>query len=252
MSPVNSRNWQPEFDAGPGERAALGFILMSTDLVAEADIFRMAPDGVSVHFTRLKTNDHTTNATLAEHLPQLADAAARLQPDVKPAIISYCCTSGSIINGEERVCSEIRRGAPWAEPLCLATGVIDALRAVDAKKLVVGTPYLDEINTLEADWLAGHGFEVLDIQGLNLATGIEFGRVTPGFLKHFAVTIDQPGADAIFLSCSGMRALDAVPHIEAATGKPVITSNQAQLWSALRRAGVDDPLTGLGTLFTRR
>lgn len=248
---VISKNWNPECDGGRNHRAALGFILMSTDLVAEADIFAMAPDGVAVHFTRLKSDNHTTNETLSDHVHHLAEAAARLQPDVKPNVISYCCTSGSIVIGEERVFAEIREGAPWAQPMCVATGIVDALRELDAKRIVVGAPYLDEVNTTEAEFLAAKGFDLLDIQGLNLATGIEFGQVTPAFLKQFAIAIDQPQADAIFLSCSGIRALEVVPEIEAATGKPVITSNQAQFWSCLRRAGVTDQPAGFGEIFAR-
>ena len=62
--------------------------------------------------------------------------------------------------------------------MCLVTGVVDALQELNIKKLVVGTPYLDEINSAEFQFLTEKGFEVLDIQGLNLKTGVEFGRVT--------------------------------------------------------------------------
>ena len=144
---------------------------------------------------------------------------------------------------------EIVRGAPWAQPMCIVTGVIDALRELRAKKIVVGTPYLDEINTAEAEYLAARGFEILDIQGLNLETGLEFGRVTPAYWKEFALAIDRPEADAIFLSCGGIRALEVVAEIEEAAGKPVVTSNQAQFWSCLRRAGISDRLQGFGQLF---
>jgi maleate isomerase len=119
-----------------------------------------------------------------------------------------------------------------------------------AKKLVVGTPYLDEINTAEAEFLVAKGFDVLDIQGLNLTTGIEFGQVTPAFWKKFALAIDRPDADAIFLSCGGIRSLEVVEEIEQATGKPVITSNQAQFWSCLRRAGISDQIKGFGKIFS--
>ena len=37
--------------------------------------------------------------------------------------------------------------------------------------------------------------------------------------------------------------------IENLTGKPVITSNQAQFWSCLRRAGIKDKLVGFGKIF---
>lgn len=241
----------PRMDGGRHHRAQLGFILMSTDLACEADVFAMAPEGVGVHITRLKTEDRTTTETLAGHIVHMADAASRLQPDMRPDVICYGCTSGSIVNGEERVFEEIRKGAPWAVPMCIATGVVDALRELDARKIVVGTPYLDEINVAEAVFLDEKGFDVVDIQGLNLKTGLEFGKVTPGYWKEFAIEIDDPEVDAIFLSCSGIRALDVIEEIETATGKPCITSNQAQFWSCLRRAGIADELEGFGQLFSR-
>jgi maleate isomerase len=222
---------------------------MSTDLAAEADFNDMAPEGVAIHITRLKTEDYTTNETLSRHIDFMADAASRIQPDTRPEVISYSCTSGSIVIGEEKVMAEIKKGAPYAIPMTLVTGVIDALHELEARKIVVGTPYLDEINTREAEYLYNKGFEVLDIQGLNLETGIEFGTVTPGYWKKFALEIDRPDADAIFLSCGGVRALEVVQEIEEAVNKPVVTSNQAQMWSCLRRAGILDNINGFGRLF---
>jgi maleate isomerase len=241
---------QVEFDGGKHWRAKLGFILMSTDLAAESDIFAMTPEGVAVHFTRLKTDDYTTNDTLSRHIEAMADAASRIQPDTRPDVISYSCTSGSIVIGEERVMAEIKKGAPYARPMTLVTGVVDALRELGARKLAVGTPYLDEINTAEAEFLVAKGFEVLDIQGLNLETGTEFGRVTPDYWKRFALEIDRPDADAIFLSCGGIRALDVAQEIEELAGKPVVTSNQGQMWSCLRRAGITDEIEGFGRIFS--
>ncbi|MCP4327489.1 MAG: arylmalonate decarboxylase [Alphaproteobacteria bacterium] len=248
---IQSKARQPQLDAGKHWRARLGFILMSTDLAAESDFFAMAPEGVAVHITRLKSEDYTTNETLARHIDTMADAASRIQPDTKPDVVSYSCTSGSIVIGEERVMAEIEKGAPWARPMCLVTGVVDALRELGVQKLVVGTPYLDEINTAEAEFLVGKGFEVLDMQGLNLTTGIEFGCVTPDYWKAFALEIDRPDADAIFLSCGGIRSLEVAEEIEQLTGKPVITSNQAQFWSCLRRAGIGDSIEGFGQIFSR-
>ena len=247
---VTSKSRKPEMDSGRHHRAKLGFILMSTDLAAEADFTDMAPEGVGVHITRLHTEDYTTNETLSRHIEHMADAAARIQPDTKPDVISYSCTSGSIVIGEERVYEEIRKGAPWTQPMCLVTGVVDALRELRAQKLVVGTPYLDEVNTAEAEFLLDKGFDILDIQGLNLSAGTEMGRVTPAYLKQFAIEIDRPDADAIFISCGGIRSLEVVEEIEQATGKPVITSNQSQFWSCLRRAGIADELKGFGQIFS--
>ena len=246
---IISKLRKPSFDKGRHSRARLGFILMSTDLAAESDFFDISPKDVAIHITRLKTDDYTTNETLSKHIEFMADAASRIQPDTKPDVISYSCTSGSIVIGEDRVKEEIKKGAPYAIPMTLVTGVVDALRELKVKNLVVGTPYLDEINTNEAEFLFNKGFSVLNIQGLNLTKGIEFGSVTPDYWIKFAEEINEESADAIFLSCGGIRSTEVIDQIEQRVGKPVITSNQAQMWSCLRRAGVEDNISGFGKLF---
>jgi maleate isomerase len=248
---IKSKKRKVEFDKGRHHRAKLGFILMSTDLAAEADFFEVIPKDVAIHITRLKTDDYTSNETLTRHIDYMAEAASRLQPDVKPDVISYHCTSGSIIIGEDRVKKEIKKGAPYTIPMTLVTGVVDALKELNAKNIVVGTPYLDEINKCEAEFLVKKGFNVLNIQGLNLDSGISFGKITPEYWKQFAIEIDQPDADAIFLSCGGIRALEVAQDIENITGKPCVTSNQGQIWSCLRRAGIMDKISGYGQIFQR-
>ena len=249
---IISKPRKPTFDKGRHSRAKLGFILMSTDLAAESDFFDIAPNDVAIHITRLKTDDHTTNETLSKHIEFMADAASRIQPDTKPDVISYSCTSGSIVIGEEKIKEEIKKGAPYAIPMTLVTGVVDALEELKVKNLVVGTPYLDEINTKEAEFLINKGFSVLNIQGLNLTKGIEFGTVTPEYWIKFALEINEAAADAIFLSCGGIRSTEVIDRIEQKVGKPVITSNQAQMWSCLRRAGVEDKILGFGELFNHQ
>ena len=246
---IISKPRKPSFDKGRHSRAKLGFILMSTDLAAESDFFDIAPNDVAIHITRLKTDDHTTNETLSKHIEFMADAASRIQPDTKPDVISYSCTSGSIVIGEEKIKEEIKKGAPYAIPMTLVTGVVDALGELKVNNLVVGTPYLDEINTKEAEFLINKGFSVLNIQGLNLTKGIEFGTVTPEYWIKFALEINEAAADAIFLSCGGIRSTEVIDRIEQKVGKPVITSNQAQMWSCLRRAGVKDKILGFCELF---
>ena len=249
---IISKTRKPSFDKGRHSRAKLGFILMSTDLAAESDFFDIAPNDVAIHITRLKTDDHTTNETLSKHIEFMADAASRIQPDTKPDVISYSCTSGSIVIGEKKIKEEIKKGAPYAIPMTLVTGVVDALEELKVKNLVVGTPYLDEINTKEAEFLINKGFSVLNIQGLNLTKGIEFGTVTPEYWIKFALEINEEAADAIFLSCGGIRSTEVIDRIEQKVGKPVITSNQAQMWSCLRRAGVEDKILGFGELFNHQ
>jgi maleate isomerase len=122
--------------------------------------------------------------------------------------------------------------------------------AVKAQRIVIATPYLDEINEREAVYLQKAGFDVLAIAGLNLEKDSDMVRVAPDYIVELALSMDQPRADAIFVSCGALRTLDVVGQIERRAGKPVIASNQAMIWDTLRLAGISDRIDGHGRLLT--
>jgi maleate isomerase len=239
-----------DFDQGRHHRAKIGYVLLATEQTVQDDVMRLRPDGVGIHFTRAAIPDSITNESLAAQADLLADCAATLLPDGSLDVVCYACTSGSLVIGEKRVFEELNRGAANARATSLITGVIRGLRAVGASKLVVATPYLDEINRREVDYLQAAGFEVLSIAGLNLEKDSDMVRVSPDYIAEFALQQDCQEADAIFVSCGALRTLDVVQHIEDQAGKPVIASNQAMIWDTLRLAGIDDQLAGYGALLS--
>ena len=238
------------YDRGRHHRAKIGYVLLATEQTVQDDVVRLCPAGVGVHFTRVANPDSITNATLAAQADLLADCAATLLPDGSLDVVCYACTSGSLVIGEQRVFAELNRGAPRAAATSLISGVIRALKTMEARKIVVATPYLDEINRREVDYLEQAGFEVLSICGLNLEKDSEMVKVAPDYLLEFALAQDRPDADAIFVSCGALRTLDVIGEIEARAGKPAICSNQAMIWDCLRLAGIEDRFDGYGRLLT--
>ena len=245
---VQSSRTDIVFDQGRHHRAKLGYVLLATEQTVQDDVVKLCPEGVGVHFARAAIPDSITNDTLAAQAELLADCAATLLPDGSLDVVCYACTSGSLVIGEPRVFAELNRGAPHAKATSLITGVIRALRALEVSKIVVATPYLDEINQREADYLEAAGFEVLSIDGLNLQRDSDMVRVTPEFLIDYALAQDRPDAEAIFVSCGALRTLDVIEEIERRAGKPAICSNQAMIWDCLRLAGVNDRISGYGRL----
>lgn len=236
------------FDAGRHFRAKIGYVLLATEQTIQDDMMRYRPDGVGMHFARAAIPDSITSETLMAQAELLEPAAASLLPDGSLDVVCYACTSGSLVIGQERVHTELNKGAPDARATSLIAGVIRALKTVGARKLAVGTPYLTEVNDKETVYLEQAGFEVLSMTGLDIEKDSDMVRVTPDFLFEYAVALDQPDADAVFLSCGALRTLDVVDEIEQRIGKPVIASNQAMLWDTLRLAGIDDRIEGIGTL----
>ena len=60
---------------------------------------------------------------------------------------------------------------------------------------------------------------------------------------------DIAAADAVFVSCTALPALDVVAELEARLGKPVVTANQAALWMMRHFAGLTADPGGAGGLF---
>ena len=159
-SDVSSKKYDIIFDQGRHWRAKLGFVLLATEPTVADDVCRLCPKGVGIHFSRVAIPDLITNETLLALAPDLEKAAALLLPDGSLDVVSYACTSGSLVIGEKRVCELLNRGAPNAEASCIIMAVSRALRAVGASKIIVATPYLDEVNTAERDYMVAGGFDV--------------------------------------------------------------------------------------------
>ena len=63
--------------------------------------------------------------------------------------------------------------------------------------------------------------------------------------------VNKPDVEAIVLSCTDMRSVEAIDQIESDTGKPVVTSNQAMIYQLCLRLNLPaDYLIG-GKLLTK-
>ena len=243
------KRWLPEFDEGPHRRAQIGYVLVANADLSEADFFAMKPPGVGVHFTRVAMPREVGVASLASMERDLAGAAASMMPGRDDLdVISYSCTSGTFVIGEERVIAQLQRLNPRPRATTMLSACVAALDALGARRIVLGTAYTPDLTALEVAFLASKGIDVIRAEGLSLTSDQEMNRVTPAWLAGFAREIDAPHADALFLSCGALRVLPVIEEIEAALAKPVVFSNQANFWHCLRLAGIKDRIEGFGRL----
>jgi maleate isomerase len=236
MPPINRTNVSVALEA---LRPRLGLILLSTDLTSECDVARgIAPDEARVHATRVAFCNPTTPENLRAMAPRLTEAAALLVPDVPLAAICYGCTAASVAIGEDAVAAAIgaaRPGVPVVTPVGAARR---ALEALDARRIAVLTPYLEQTTRPLVAYLSDAGFGVLTATYLGMADDREMARVSGATIVKAARAADTPEAEALFISCTALPALQRVAEIEAALGKPVVTSNQACIWEMRRLAGL--------------
>nr|WP_315594198.1 hypothetical protein [uncultured Cupriavidus sp.] len=231
-----------------GTRARIGVILPSGNIAAEAELTAMMPQGVCMHVTRLPLAGSRREQLLG--MIDDVEGAALLLKDAQPDLIVFHCTAVSTWDATlDDVIRQRIHDATGIPATTTAHAIVQALGALGGQRIVLVSPYIEEINRRESDFLALRGVKVLAAHGLALSTPGDMFQVEPREWIDMTVAARDASADAYFISCTAIRSLGAVAPLEEILGRPLITSNQAMAWHALRRVGVSDGLPGLGSLF---
>lgn len=208
------------------------------------------PDGVCLVETRTLIHDVTVEG-LSETVKQVERAALELAS----AEVDVILQAGTAIAffrgfGHDQELSQRIHAATGIKATTSLTAVIDALRTLQIHRPAIATSYLADIDRRLVDVLEKSGFKVAAIRGMGLKKSIDMGKVFPEQTYRLArqVVRSAPQADGILISCGNLRTFEAIESLEIDTGLPVVTSNQAGLWQAMRMAGIKDRLTSLGRL----
>ena len=237
-----------QFDNGPG-RYRIGLLVLSNDYVMERDFTNMRPsDDVAIYVSRLPNTQDCTVETLREMAPHISNAASLIVPDGHLDVVAYGCTSGTAVLGFEEIQSRIQSVRPGVSCTTPLTASIDALDHFGADRLAVLTPYVDDVNEKITHYLQHHGKTIVAFNSFEIADNEAMAKLSPESIYNAAVAADRPDADAVFISCTAIRAVDVVERIEQTLGKPVVTAVQAIFWQSLRLAGYNGQVLGYGRL----
>lgn len=231
-----------------GWRGKIGIIFPAPGAAPELEFNKYCPDGVAI-FTQRVLFDEVTPAGL-EALADRVIEAAKLLKWAEPDLLIFCCTTGSMIKGlgyDQELIHRMEE-ATGIKSLTTTTAVVQALHALGSKRLVVSTPYSDTVNAAEKKFLEDSGFDVLNIRGLGYTDPRMMPRTTIDQMYRLNKEVMSEEADTLFVSCTGLGIIDAVPMYESDSGLLTVTSNQASIWAALRAIGIREDL-GLGKLF---
>jgi maleate isomerase len=228
--------------------ARIGLIIPSANSLTEPQFHRYLPSGVSAHVARLRMAGKFRKP-LEELKPSLVEAAEALS-DVRPALVVFHCTANSMDKGlaHEAAIVEIVEKASGFPTISTAQAITGAFDHVGIKKLVLISPYVKATNEHELKYLAEAGYTVVHELGLGLESHA-YAKVTPEEWKKVVKENARDDADGYFLSCTNTRMIEAIEDLERELGKPVVSSNQAVLWTCLNRLGIRHSGEKLGRLF---
>jgi|JI9StandDraft_1071089.scaffolds.fasta_scaffold63807_2 maleate isomerase len=230
-----------------GGRGRLGLLIPSGNTAAEVQFSAARPPGMALHWTRLPLKGSTEAELLA--MAEGAESGARLLADANVDLIAFHCTAVStwVPELEAQLLARIEASSGKAA-IATSQALTSALRVLHARRILMLSPYVDAIAQREATYFEQRGHSVVGSHNLCIGDPHGMLAVTPDAWSELAARHDRDDVDAIMISCTATRAWEAVAGIEAALRKPVLTSNSAMLWLAVRHLGLTEPLPSCGTI----
>jgi maleate isomerase len=233
-----------------GRRGRIGVVQPAPGVVLEHEWPPHLPAEVIAPVGRIRLTGGTT---------QDFDAASALAPDAArdlasagADVVAYACSVGSLYAGIDAEAGLARRlaDASGRPAVSLSAASMQALQALYAQNVAVITPYPAATNAWVQAYVEAWGLQVVSLHAFPVGLA-EVGDLQPAEVAEVCVAAlcASPAADALWIPCTAVQTLGAIPAIEARAGRPAVSGSQALLWAALRALGLPDA-PAAGRLFT--
>lgn len=227
----------------------LGLIVLQSDETIEQDIRLLLPSEVQLHTSRVPSGLEVTSDSLQSMEAHLPSSANLLPRGLGFDVIGYGCTSGTAQIGAGKVAELIRQGATTHTVTEPVTALIAACQALGVNRLAFLSPYVGEVSARLRSVLQDAGIETPIFGSFEEAEEAKVARIAPASVFEAGQSLCAGAdVDAVFLSCTNLRTLQIIPALEAATGLPVLSSNQVLIWHMARLSGLALARDELGRL----
>lgn len=224
-----------------------GILIPSSNLVVEAELGRLTPPEIQAHFARL----HVTSVDEAGFKTQDADIdyQSGLLGTARVELAILIQTSASFFrDGYDPEVTRRISAAAGCPAITAAQAVGRAVRALGARRIAQVSPYLPSLSAgAKRYYEREYGLEMVALEGFGMTDANAIAHMGAEVGRAGLARIDRPEAEVLVLPGGNFAALPHIAAWEAEFNKPVVTSNQAALWAALRFFGAG-PLPGYGRL----
>lgn len=234
----------------------IGLLVPSADFVVEQDFRNTLPPYVGTYASRM-FHGRNPKSTL-ENLQKILDAAesaAELVSHANPEVVIFCGTSASFMHGkgsDDDLSKRLSKAAGGIPATNTTSAAVAALKALNIKKLFFYSPYPLPAHRRGVQFFADHGFDVVDNDTFQCVNSLEIPALQPADivtrLARHKETLKR--CDGVFASCTNFRVLPVIETLEKEYGIPIVSANQATVWTGLRHLKVPtSTVKGAGRLF---
>jgi len=244
---IKSNYIKPKFKKETNPK--IGLLALSTDLTIEKDfnsICHKLP--LDIFVNRIHNENPLTTENLLKMYEQIESITEKILPGEKINTVAYACTSGTIAIGEDKVKKKIQSAKPDCYVTTPITSAIKAFNKMNVKRISVFTPYPESVNKTISEYLIKKNIDVMSFSTFNLDLDVDFARVDPKYLAETLTKLNMNDADALFVSCTALPALEILDEVEKKINKPVFSSNQTLIWDTIRSTGYKNSIVGYGKL----
>jgi maleate cis-trans isomerase len=224
-----------------------GALVPSTNTTVEIEFNRLLPAELQLHAARVGKGGNTPFSP-----PRDADVEyqSKLLGDSKVEVLCLIQTSASLFeDGYDARIRKLMSENAGAPAVTSAEAIGEALGAFGAKRIGIVTPYSEDvINRAQRYYETNFGVEVVAKEAFGATDAYAIGRMPVDNATEAFARVDRPEAEALIMPGGAFQTMTHIAAWEERFGKPVISTNQAVLWSMLQVMGIRDPLPGLGRL----
>jgi len=218
-----------------GQNGLWGVLTPQANTTVEPELWALLPPGQSLINARLVSTHATIEERLVDYTTRFGETAERFA-NAPVTCIAAACTGASYLIGADREAEivdemQLHFGVPF---LTAALATVAALRATEARRIALLTPYPEALNRPCVPYWESFGFEVVAKAGPALedtAFHPIYAMSASGVLASYR-ELSETNADAVLMLGTGMSTLGPILTGLDEGLTPAVSCNLALAWAA--------------------
>jgi maleate isomerase len=224
-------------------RARIGWIHPRVNSDIEIyDFYQAAPKDVVLVITHLEVVDSARKEEVEASLGLLERAVQRLSL----ASVDFIMKNGAPVHlhhgndGHKKILERLR-AASKVPVTTSSQALADAFHLLGVKEILVISSWRKESVHLSdnlRNFLGSEGIEIAALEGVGerQLTSYEKLALTPAQIYYNALEVCQkhPAVDAVYIQSGTMSTMGIIEELEQRIGKPVVSSNSANIWGSFK------------------
>lgn len=241
-----------------GWRRKYAVLIPSTNTSVQPELDSMRPAGVTNHISRIKIPNIPLNnnddfnrliSLIAAAQDDAVDSVMSCEPDhMVLGISAETFWDGLAASRKLKAYLEEKTGLPVAMGSDACSLALDSY---GARTIGVVTPYQPVGDENVVRFFEECGYKVKRIKGLRCDSPVSIAHVSEATLEEALQEVNDDGVDALVQVGTNLAMAALAGRVEKKLDKPVLAINTAIYWQALRSAGIQDKISGFGSLLER-